>query len=80
MKVGGFPSATSRILVDDRGRTSYSRLHFCDGTLRWGLGPVEYTRPQPRDRDAFLSLFPPGTWTDDRASVEAAMPRARSGP
>jgi hypothetical protein len=77
---GWFPIGDLTILVDDQGRKSYSRLHFCDGTLRWGLGPVEYTWPQPKDRDAFLALFPPGTWTDDRSAVEAAIPRARSGP
>jgi hypothetical protein len=68
------------ILVDDQGRTSYSRLHFCDGTLRWGLGPIEHAVPQPKNRDAFLALFPPGTWTDDRAAVEAAVARDRRGP
>lgn len=63
------------VLIDDRGRVLYSRSHFCDGTLGWALGfPIQPLPARPSDLDAFLALFKPGTWTEDRATAEAAIP------
>ncbi|MFO0889216.1 MAG: hypothetical protein U0790_08760 [Isosphaeraceae bacterium] len=63
------------ILIDDQGRAHYSRSHFCDGSLGWALGyPLQPLPPRPADVGSFLALFKPGTWTDDRAAVEAAVP------
>jgi hypothetical protein len=46
------------ILIDDQGRSHYSRLHFCDGTLGWALGyPFQPLPARPENVDAFLALF-----------------------
>jgi len=63
------------VLIDGQGKAHYSRFHFCDGTLGWALGyPLSPLPPRPASIDAFLALFKPGTWTDDRPAVEAAIP------
>jgi hypothetical protein len=62
------------VLIDGQGQATYSRFHFCDGTLGWALGyPLQPLGGRPANREAFLALFPPGTWTDDRAAVETAI-------
>jgi hypothetical protein len=67
------------VLIDDQGKATYSRFHFCDGTLGWALGyPLQPLRGRPANREAFLALFQPGTWTDDRAGVEAAIAARKS--
>ncbi len=66
------------VLVDGKGKSHYSRSHFCDGTLGWALGhPMQPLPPRPANIEAFLALFKPGTWTDDRPAVEAAIPAAK---
>jgi hypothetical protein len=66
------------VLVDGQGKAHYSRSHFCDGTLGWALGyPMQPLPPRPANIEALLALFKPGTWTDDRPAVEAAIPPAK---
>jgi hypothetical protein len=63
------------LLIDDTGKVSYSRFHFCDGTVPWGLGVPPAAPPsRPASAEAFLDLFKPGTWTTDRTAVESAIP------
>lgn len=64
------------VMTAETGSTFYSRFHFCDGTVPWGLGvePGSPPRqPRPANLGAFLALFKPGTWTADRKVVEPAV-------